>query len=137
MKTFRELKAGDKIYVVNEGTSVGGYIRIEEYILEEDLHPDSSVIGTYVAKQKDCSYPLIIHESLLDNTYCGFIFTNIEQAFELYKEKSKNILENLVNKIKKISDEYYKLANTYITIYKNLRESDLNNLKITKCYEDN
>ena len=137
MKTFRELKAGDKIYVINEGTSAG-YLRIEEYILEEPLHPDERVKGTYIAKQKDCSYPLIIHESLLDDTDCGFIFTNLEQALELYKEKSKDIMENLIKKIKKVQEEYYNLANAYITIYNNLQETDTNNLKIAKCYyEDN
>lgn len=137
MKTFRELKEGDKIYVINEGTATG-YLRIEEYILEEPLHPDERVKGTYIAKQKDCSYPLIIHESLLNDTDCGFIFTNLEQALELYKEKSKDIMENLIKKIKKVQEEYYNLASAYITIYNNLQETDTNNLKITKCYhEDN
>ena len=136
MKTFRELKEGDKIYIINEGTAVG-YLRIEEYILEEPLHPDERVKGTYIAKQKDCTWPLIIHESLLDENDCGFIFTDLENAFELYKKKSSDIMNNLIKKIKKIHDEYYNLAVAYITIYNNLKEADINNLKIAKCYEDN
>lgn len=136
MKTFRELKEGDKIYIINEGTAVG-YLRIEEYILEEALHPDERVKGTYIAKQKDCTWPLIIHESLLDETDCGFIFTDIENAFELYKQKSNDIMENLSKKIKKAFTEYYNLVSAYVTIYNNLKEADINNLKIAKCYENN
>ena len=49
--------------MINEGTDVG-YLRIEEYIFEEALHPDKRIKGTYIAKQKDCTWPLIIHESL-------------------------------------------------------------------------
>ena len=98
MKTFRELKEGDKIYMINEGTDVG-YIRIEEYILEEALHPDERIKGTYIAKHKDCTWPLIIHESLLDKNNCGFIFTDLENAFELYRKKSNDIMENLSKKI--------------------------------------
>ena len=136
MKTFRELKEGDKIYMINEGTDVG-YIRIEEYILEETLHPDERIKGTYIAKQKDCTWPLIIHESLLDKNNCGFIFTDLESAFELYKKKSNDIMENLSKKIKKAFTEYHNLITAYVTIYSNLKKVDINNLKITKCYENN
>ena len=136
MKTFRKLKEGDKIYMINEGTDVG-YIRIEEYILEEALHPDERIKSTYIAKQKDCTWPLIIHESLLDKNNCGFIFTDLESAFELYKKKSNDIMENLSKKIKKAFTEYHNLTTAYVTIYSNLKKVDINNLKITKCYENN
>ena len=136
MKTFRELKEGDKIYMINEGTDVG-YIRIEEYILEEALHPDERIKGTYIAKHKDCTWPLIIHESLLDKNNCGFIFTDLENAFELYRKKSNDIMENLSKKIKKAFTEYHNLTTAYVTIYSNLKKVDINNLKITKCDENN
>lgn len=122
--------------MINEGTDVG-YIRIEEYILEEALHPDECIKGTYIAKQKDCTWPLIIHESLLDKNNCGFIFTDLENAFELYKKKSTDIMENLSKKIKKAFTEYHNLTTAYVTIYSNLKKVDINNLKITKCYENN
>lgn len=86
--------------MINEGTDVG-YLRIEEYIFEEVLHPDKRIKGTYIAKQKDCTWLLIIHESLLDKNSCGFIFTDLESAFELYKKKSNDIMENLSKKLRK------------------------------------
>ena len=135
-ENLKQLKEGDKIYMINEGTDVG-YIRIEEYILEEALHPDERIKGTYIAKQKDCTWPLIIHESLLDKNNCGFIFTDLESAFELYKKKSNDIMENLSKKIKKAFTEYHNLTTAYVTIYSNLKKVDINNLKITKCYENN
>ena len=135
-KSFRELKAGDSIYVVNEGTSVG-YVCIEEYKLEEPLHEMEKIPGTYCAKQKNYSYPLIIHETLLDCSKCGFIFTDIADAFELYKEKCIKIKENIENKLIKVKKEQNDLLYALFIINTNLKIDSLDELIISKHYEDN
>ena len=121
-KTFRELQTGDKVYVVNEGTSVG-YIRIEEYILEEPLteYPEK-IKGTYIARQKDCSYPLIIHESLLNESSCGFIFTTLEDAVEMYVNKSKEIQVKLKKKYLELIDEFNNIWSINNIISNNIEE---------------
>ena len=140
MKTFRELKAGDKVYVINEGTNVG-YIRIEEYILEEPLteHPEK-IKGTYVAKQKNCSWPLIIHETLLDETNCGFIFTNLEEASELYIKKSEDIMLKIQKKYNEIMDEAKSLHKDIMLVGKNYglaKAKKFDKLIISKQYNEN
>ena len=138
MKTFRELKEGDKIYVINEGTDVG-YLRIEEYILEEALHPSNKVVGTYIAKQKDCSWDLIIHESLLDKSNCGFIFTTLEKAMELYIKKSEELVDKLFKKYVQRSEEAKKVYMIYETIAINAEYARMNcfdKIKISKQYKE-
>lgn len=127
---------GYKVYVVNECTSVG-YIRIEEYILEEPLHEDIEIKGCYRAKQKDCSYDLIIHESLLNDNNVGFIFINLEDAVKLYKEKSVDILKKLIEKINDLKNEHDKLLKDALKIAYNLKQENIDNLNIIKCYENN
>ena len=46
-------------------------------------------------------------------------------------------MENLSKKIKKAFTEYHNLTTAYVTIYSNLKKVDINNLKITKFYENN
>lgn len=137
MKTFRELKAGDKFYAVNEGTSVG-YVRIEEYILEEPLHPSEKVKGTYIAKQKDCNWDLIVHESLLDSTSCGFMFTTLEEACEKYLEKANAIGDKLVKKYNSLINEakgiYYALQNISKNV-KNVADKNYDKIIISKQYD--
>lgn len=138
MKTFRDLKAGDKFYIVNEGTSVG-YIRLEEYLLEEPLHPYEKVQGAYYAKQKDCTWPLIIHETLLDSSNCGFIFTTLEEAAELYIKKSEEIMLKIQKKYNDLIDEAKTLCTDMMTIGKNYgfaKAKSFDKLVISKQYEN-
>lgn len=139
MKTFKELKSGDKIYVVNEGSSVG-YIRLEEYILEESLHPSEKVVGTYIAKQKDCTWDLIIHESLLNDSNCGFIFTTLEEALEFYVKKAEEVALKIQKKYNEAYDNVKKLWYDYMAILKNVKnvkEKNYSQITISKQYYEN
>ena len=140
MKTFKELKSGDKIYVVNEGSSVG-YIRLEEYILEESLHPSEKVVGTYIAKQKDCTWDLIIHESLLNDSNCGFIFTTFEEALDFYVKKAEEVALKIQKKYNEAYNNIKKIWYDYMDILKNIKnikEKNYSQITISKQYnEDN
>lgn len=82
-KTFKELKKGDKIFIVNEGEMFGLRIEVHKII---SIEKDKLKFVTNI-KLDDTSI-ISIYDSLLSKTTMGFYFTNLEEAEAFFLEKS-------------------------------------------------
>ena len=111
MKTFKDLKVGDKIYILNEGESFG--IRIESPTIIDITHE----CGDLVLEFEDGLHGWI-DEKQENMKRCGFYFANLEEAQKSYLKKEHEIYCSLVGKAAK----YLKKYNDIVEIMNNISE---------------
>ena len=97
--TFKEIKEGDNIFVVNEGENFG--IRIEKHEIIK-ITKDSFTIYLTL----DDSSLLFIDKSLAEKERCGFCFTSLKDAMAYFLEKENEIYSSLVRKTAKYIKKY-------------------------------
>lgn len=85
---FKDLKIGDKLYVVNEGIDFG--IRLEEHAIEEII---DAYGGECLAFKLDDTCTAYIYKTLFENDKCGIYFVNKADAQQYFlKKKTRCIL---------------------------------------------
>lgn len=99
--TFKELKKGDKLYVVNEGLDFG--IRLEEHVIEEITEAYG---GEYLAFKLDDTCTAYIYYTLFEGDKCGVYFTNKKDAQKYFLKKEHEIYCTLVGKASKYLRNY-------------------------------
>lgn len=107
--TFKELKEGDKLYIVNEGKDFG--IRIEEH----EIKKITSEYGDTVLKLDDTT-SAYIDEILANTDKCGFYFINREDAEEYFLKKFNDVYYTLIAR----AAEYFKKYNRCVDIMNNI-----------------
>lgn len=111
MKTFKDLKVGDKLFIVNEGESFG--IRIESPTITGIKYEYGSLVF-----ELDDGLHGYLDKSQENLKRCGFYFANLKDAQEYYLEKEYEIYCSLVGKAAK----YLKKYNDIIEIMNNISE---------------
>lgn len=111
MKTFKDLKIGDKLYIVNEGESFG--IRIEEPTIIGITHECGDLVLEFEGGLHGW-----IDETQENLKKCGFYFANLKDAQEYYLKKEHEIYCSLVGKAAK----YLKKYNDIVEIMNNISE---------------
>lgn len=111
MKTFKDLKVGDKLFIVNEGSSFG--IRIESPTIIGIKHEYGDLVF-----ELDDGLHGYLNESQENLKRCGFYFANLEEAQRTYLEKEHEIYCSLVGKAAK----YLKKYNDVVEIMNNISE---------------
>ena len=108
---FKDLKIGDKLYVVNEGIDFG--IRLEEHVIEEIIEAYG---GEYLAFKLDDTCTAYIYKTLFKHDKCGIYFVNKADAQQYFLKKGQDVYFDLVKKAANALKEY----NTYIEIMNNI-----------------
>lgn len=126
MKTFNDLKAGDILYVINFGTSIGG-MRLEEFKIIEtkpDVVLDNWLeIVTVYGKYH-------IPPSHINHEQHYFHHTNIESAKRSYIELAEEELKKIKSRIYTLSSSLAEEQSMFNFISKNVKEyeSSLQNI---------
>jgi hypothetical protein len=97
--TFKDLKEGDNIFVVNEGEDFG--IRIEKHEIIK-FTQDSLTIELTL----DDSSLLFIDKSLAEKERCSFYFTNLKDAMVYFLEREVETYSSFVRKAAKYLKKY-------------------------------
>lgn len=118
MKTFKDLKAGDILYVINFGTSIGG-MKLEEFKIIE-TKPDSVLdnwleIVTVYGKYH-------IPPSHINHEQHYFHHTNIESAKRSYIELAEEELKKIKSRIYTLSSSLAEEQSMFNFISKNVKE---------------
>jgi len=103
--TFKDLKKGDKLYVVNEGLDFG--IRVEEHVIEEITEAYG---GEYIAFKLDDTCTAYIYENNIEDDKCGVYFANKKDAQKYFLKKEHEIYCTLVGKASKYLRQYNNLV---------------------------
>ena len=111
MKTFGEVKKGDKVYVVNTGTSIPGRVEIIEQEALTDYTNDlpyanTTLFGIMFENLFGGEIPLCFNK---DDTHSGMYFTTLEEAKQHAIKKADEILDQLLDTISKMQAEIFKL----------------------------
>ena len=118
MKTFNDLKAGDILYVINFGTSIGG-MRLEEHKIIE-TKPDI-ILGNWLEIiTMDGEYH--IPPSHVNHEKYYFHHTNIESAKKHYVELAEEELKEIKSRIITISEALAEELSMFNFISKNVKE---------------
>lgn len=108
---FKDLKIGDKLYVVNEGSNFG--IRLEEHAIEEIIEAYGS---EYLAFKLDDTCTAYIYKTFFEDDKCGIYFVNKAEAQQYFLKKEQDIYCDLIKKSANALKEY----NTYVEIINNI-----------------
>ena len=100
---FKDLKEGDKIYVVNKGSDFG--IRLETHVVES-----IEVYDTYKYINLDDSGVLMVDDACKDSDNISFIFTNLEKAQKFYLKEEHEVYCSLIGKASKYLRQYNNLV---------------------------
>ena len=100
---FKDLKEGDKIYVVNKGADFG--IRLEIHVVES-----IEVYDTYKYLNLDDSGGLMVDDRCKDLDNIGFFFTNLEKAQKFYLKEEHEVYCSLIGKASKYLKQYNDLV---------------------------
>lgn len=149
-KKIKDIQAGDILYMVNEGTSVG-YLRIEAYRAKTGLIKQGKVPDLYYIELENM-LPLHVHKMQFDETSLGFIFTDLNDAKDHYLSKVDAVLKKLHEEISELAPKLEKLVNAqkqimsdaqelyweskYPEEYAEIVEKELGSFKVTKFYDD-
>lgn len=128
MKTFNDLKAGDILYVINFGTSIGG-MRLEEHKIIK-TKPDT-ILGNWLEIiTMDGKYH--IPPSHVNHEKHYFHHTNIESAkksyIELAEEELKKIKSRIITIFEALAEEQsmFNFISKNVKEYENSLSNDLN-----------
>ena len=100
---FKDLKEGDKIYVVNKGADFG--IRLEIHVVES-----IEVYDTYKYLNLDDAGGLMVDDACKDSDNIGFFFTNLEKAQKFYLKEEHEVYCSLIGKASKYLRQYNNLV---------------------------
>ena len=123
MKTFNDLKAGDILYVINFGTSIGG-MRLEEHKIIE-TKPDAILDNWLEIITMDGKYH--IPPSHICNEQHYFYHTNIESAKKSYIELAEEELKKIESRICTLSRSLAAEQSAFNFISKNVKEYESRN----------
>lgn len=115
-KTWVELQPGDKFYVVNEGELIG-HVRLEEYVVEKPIHINEKIPTWYTLTVKDFPFDHHFIAEQLTESSCGFMFTDLDEAKEYYKNKIEAVLPKLMKELKELEEKYNSLSDSASKIY--------------------
>lgn len=126
MKAFKDLKAGDILYVINFGTSIGG-MRLEEHKIIE-TKPDTILDNWLVIVTVDGKYHIPLSHINHERHY--FHHTNIESAKKSYIELAEEELKKIKSRIYTLSSSLAEEQSMFNFISKNVKEyeSSLQNI---------
>ena len=100
---FKDLKIGDKLYVVNKGADFG--IRLETHVVES-----IEVYDTYKYLNLDDSGGLMVDDTCKNSDNIGFFFTNLEKAQKFYLKEEQEVYCSLIGKASKYLRQYNNLV---------------------------
>lgn len=100
---FKDLKKGDKLYVVNEGLDFG--IMVEEHVIEGITEVYG---GEYIAIKLDDTCTAYIYKTLFESDKCGIYFINKADAQQYFLKKEKDVYCDLIKKAANALNEYNK-----------------------------
>ena len=123
MKIFNDLKAGDILYVINFGTSVGG-MRLEEHKIIE-TKPDTVLDNWLEIITMDGKYHIPPSHTCNEQYY--FYHTNIESAKKSYIELAEEELKKIVSRIYTLSRSLAEEQSMFNFISKNVKEYENRN----------
>lgn len=125
MKAFKDLKAGDILYVINFGTSIGG-MRLEEHKIIE-IKPDTILDNWLEIVTMDGKYHIPPSHTSHEQHY--FHHTNIESAKKDYIKLAEEELKNIKSRIYTLSRSLAEEQSMFNFISKNVKnyENSLNN----------
>lgn len=108
MKKLKDLKKGDRVYLVKVSNSVGAWIEIN-YVCK-DLHKYEYDLSTTVLEFDDhidaeCPAILFLIDEELEGTGYDNLFTTIEEAHKHYASKADEAIAILNASIKKKENE--------------------------------
>ena len=118
MKTFNDLKAGDILYVINFGTSIGG-MKLEKHKIIE-TKPDPILDNWLEIITVDGKYHIPPSHTSHEQYY--FHHTNIESAKKSYIQLAEKELKESKNRIYTISRALAKEQSIFNFISKNVKE---------------
>ena len=118
MKTFNDLKAGDILYVINFGTSIGG-MRLEEHKIIE-TKPDTVLDNWLEIITVDGKYHIPPSHTSHEQYY--FHHTNIESAKKSYIQLAEKELKESKNRIYTLSRALAEEQSIFNFISKNVEE---------------
>ena len=118
MKTFKDLKAGDILYVINFGTSIGG-MKLEEHKIIE-TKPDPILDNWLVIVTMDGEYHIPPSHTSHEQHY--FHHTNIESAKKNYIELAEEELKKIKSRIYTLSRSLAEEQSMFNFISKNVKE---------------
>lgn len=118
MKTFKDLKAGDILYVINFGTSIGG-MRLEEHKIIE-TKPDTVLDNWLEIVTMDGKYHIPPSHINYEQHY--FHHTNIESAKKHYVELAEEELKNIKSRIYTLFRSLAEEQSMFNFISKNVKE---------------
>lgn len=118
MKTFNDLKAGDILYVINFGTSIGG-MRLEKHKIIE-TKPDSVLDNWLEIVTMDGKYHIPPSHTNHEQHY--FHHTNIESAKKSYIELAEEELKKIKSRIHTLSRSLAEEQSMFNFISKNVKE---------------
>lgn len=96
---FKDLKIGDKLYVVNQGDSFG--MRIEEHIIN-DIKFDELGMKLFM----DDTSVVYVDKSVLNSNKCGCCFLDKKDAQKNFLKKYINVYSDFVHKASKHLKKY-------------------------------
>ena len=123
MKTFNDLKAGDILYIINFGTSIGG-MRLEEHKIIE-TKPDAILDNWLEIITMDGKYHIPPSHTSHEQHY--FYHTNIESAKKSYIELAEEELKKIVSRIYTLSESLAVEQSAFNFISKNVKEYESRN----------
>ena len=118
MKAFKDLKAGDILYVINFGTSIGG-MRLEEHKIIE-TKPDPILANWLEIITVDGKYHIPPSHTSHEQHY--FHHTNIESAKKSYIELAEEELKKIKSRIHTLSRSLAEEQSMFNFISKNVKE---------------
>lgn len=118
MKTFNDLKAGDILYVINFGTSIGG-MKLEKHKIIE-TKPDPILDNWLEIITVDGKYHIPPSHTSHEQYY--FHHTNIESAKKSYIQLAEKELKESKNRIYTISRALAEEQSIFNFISKNVKE---------------
>ena len=124
MKTFNDLKAGDTLYVINFGTSIGG-MKLEEHKIIE-TKPDTVLDNWLEIVTMDGKYHIPPSHTNHEQHY--FHHTNIESAKKSYIKLSEKELNDIKSRIHNLSRALAEEQSMFNFISKNVKTYE-NSLK--------
>jgi len=123
MKTFNDLIAGDILYVINFGTSVGG-MRLEEHKIIA-TKPDPILDNWLEIITVDGKYHIPPSHTSHEQHY--FHHTNIESAKKSYIELAEEELKKITSRIYTLSRSLAVEQSAFNFISKNVKEYENRN----------
>ena len=118
MKAFKDLKAGDILYVINFGTSIGG-MRLEEHKIIE-TKPDTILDNWLEIITVDGKYHIPPSHTSQEQHY--FHHTNIESAKKNYIKLAEEELKKIKSRIYNLSRSLAEEQSMFNFISKNVKE---------------